>query len=221
MAEIVNKPSLNLDLIVETAIAMADRHGVAGTSMRKLGHELGVEAMSLYHYVPNKADLLMHMTNRVVDQMHRPAPDAPWKTAMLEMCVSAYTLMLEHPWVIGETLKIGPTYPVSRFRWMDAMLGCLRTNGFSVDLTHHTFHVLDGHIIGFAYSATSLPIDPEISATLLAQVQPIMHAANVPFVLEHVDYHIEHDGKDDGVSEFEFALGLILDGIERLQNAAR
>lgn len=211
----VNKPALNLELIIETAIAMADIDGVASTSMRKLGNQLGVEAMSLYHYVPNKAHLLQHMTNKVVSAMERPPSAMPWKEAMRLMAISSFEQLVQHPWVLGELMKIGPTYSPARFQWMDAMLGSLRTNGFSVELTHHAYHVLDGHIIGFAYWATSLSIDPDARDDLLEDVQPIMAAANVPWLLEHVQYHVDHDGIED-VSEFEFALSLILDGIERL-----
>ncbi len=202
--------------IVQTAIGIADAEGLEGVSMRKLGQKLGVEAMSLYHYVPNKAHLIALMIDAVVQEMALPAAGTPWKPAMRAMCISAHDRIGAHPWVVTQLMSVQTGFPLSRFRWMDALMGCLRSNGFSVRLTHHTYHVLDGHILGFSYWAATVKVAPEDSASLLDEVMSLAASANLHWFLEHIEYHLVTDGTEEDTSEFAFALDLILDGIERL-----
>ena len=91
--------------------------------------------------------------------------------------------------------------------------------GFSPKLTHHAYHALDSHIIGFTLWAagytTALKADPKVVDAFLKQVP----ADKFPYFLEHADEHMT-PGKRDGVSEFEFGLGLILDGLEKIRKTA-
>ena len=68
---------LSRELIIVTAIALADRDGLAGLTMRQLGHQLGVEAMSLYRYVNGREDLLEGMTARLVGQVRSHPGESP------------------------------------------------------------------------------------------------------------------------------------------------
>jgi hypothetical protein len=103
---------------------------------------------------------------------------------------------------------------------MDALLGRLRSAGFSAVMTHHAYHALDSHIVGF-----TLWLLPYLSA---AQQQPDLagrfleelSTADYPHLVEHIRVHLDPDVLDD-VSEFEFGLGLILDSLERMRLAGR
>jgi AcrR family transcriptional regulator len=66
--------------------------------MRKLGQELGVEAMSLYNHVANKDDLLDGMIDIVFSEIEPPTTDVDWKTAMRQRVLSAREIFLRHPW---------------------------------------------------------------------------------------------------------------------------
>jgi AcrR family transcriptional regulator len=70
MTETVKRP-LSRDLVLETAISLVDHEGLGALSMRRLGQELGVEAMSLYHHVANKEALLDGMVDAVVGAERR------------------------------------------------------------------------------------------------------------------------------------------------------
>ena len=66
--------------------------------MRKLGQELGVEAMSLYNHVANKDDLLDGMVDLVVERDRGALGEADWKAAIRRRAISAHEVFLRHPW---------------------------------------------------------------------------------------------------------------------------
>src|SRR3954451_8600991 len=92
------RPSLSRERVLQTAVAYADRHGLEALSMRKLGDELGAGAMSLYHYVPNKTDLIDGMIDIVFGEIEPPSTDADWKTAMRRRAISTREALSRHRW---------------------------------------------------------------------------------------------------------------------------
>src|SRR5258706_5577596 len=92
---------LTRNRVVATAIALADANGIQALSMRKLGVELGVEAMSLYNHVANKDDLLDGMIDGVFGEIDLPTGGTDWRTAMRLRAISAREVMSRHPSAIG------------------------------------------------------------------------------------------------------------------------
>src|SRR3954453_10140535 len=89
---------LSRERVLRAAVALADSGGLEALTMRRLGEDLGVEAMSLYKHVANKDDLLDGMVDLVFAEIELPAPGAEWRTAMRERAVSARAALLAHPW---------------------------------------------------------------------------------------------------------------------------
>ena len=79
---------LSRERVLRTAVKYADRHGLEALSIRKLADELGAGAMSLYHYVPNKTDLIDGMVDLVFAEIEPPSLDVDWRTAMRRRAVS-------------------------------------------------------------------------------------------------------------------------------------
>ncbi|MEV7843851.1 TetR/AcrR family transcriptional regulator [Streptomyces cyaneofuscatus] len=131
------KPGLTLDRIVTAAIAVADAEGLAAVSMRRLSTELGTGTMSLYRYVPGKAELLDLMLDRVLgeplpDEPGRPAADPPapddWRVAINRMATTYLDNLRRHPWL----LKINQARTVlgpSALRGLELSLAALRSMG--------------------------------------------------------------------------------------------
>jgi AcrR family transcriptional regulator len=139
---------LSRERVLQAAIALADEAGIESLSMRKLAQALGVEAMSLYHYFANKDAILDAMLEVVFSEYEPPASDADWRAAMRRAAISAHHTLLRHPWACG--LLMSPTSPsLAQLRWMDTVLGRFRSAGFSPEMTHHAYHALDSHIVGF------------------------------------------------------------------------
>ena len=76
---VTERAPLNRALIAETALSLIDERGLDQLSMRKLGAELGVEAMSLYNHVDNKDDLLDAVADRLYEHIldAYTEPDGP------------------------------------------------------------------------------------------------------------------------------------------------
>jgi AcrR family transcriptional regulator len=210
---------LNKQRVLGAAVALADRGGVRSLSMRKLAHELGVEAMSLYHHVANKDDILDGIVDVVFSEIELPSGDADWKAAMRQRAISAREALLRHPWATG-LMESRSTPGPATLRHHDAVLGILRTAGFSVELAAHAFSVLDSYIYGFALQEANLPFDtPEETAEVAQAIMAELPADEYPHLTEMTVEHVLQPGYDFG-NEFLFGLDLILDGLDRARHVS-
>jgi len=206
---------LHRERVLHAAVALADRSGLDALSMRKLGEAVGVEAMSLYHHVANKDDLLDGMIDVVFSEIDLPSGEADWKTAMRHRAISVRRVLSRHRWAIG-LMESRPSPGPATLRHHDAVIGCLRNASFSVELTAHAYSVLDSYIYGFALQERSLPFDtPDETAELAQVILAQFPADEYPHLAELTTEHVLRPGYDYG-NEFEFGLDLILDGLDRL-----
>lgn len=202
--------------MLRAAISFADRNGLDSLSMRKLGGELRVEAMSLYKHVASKDDMLDGMVDVIFGEIDLPAEGADWKSAMRERAISARAILARHPWAIGlmeSRMKPGP----ANLRHHDSVIGCLRGAGFSIEDSVHAYSTLDSYIYGFALQEKSLPFDsPEETGKVSEQMLARFSTDDYRHLTEVM---VEHVGKPgyDYADEFEFGLDLILDGLESLR----
>lgn len=209
---------LSRDRVLRAAISLADESGIDSLSMRKLGQVLGVEAMSLYNHVASKDDILNAIVDIVESDIELPSPGADWKSALRKTGISAHDVFVRHPWAASLTLSATGTRP-ARWRYMNAILGCLREAGFSAEMTDLAYHALDSHISGFTLWAAQLQVDaeelPDLAATFLREL-PV---DDLPYLVEHVHQHLKERSPDDE-GAFAFGLDLILDGLERIRDTA-
>jgi AcrR family transcriptional regulator len=210
---------LTRDRVLRTAIELADRGGVEALSMRKLGQELGVDAMALYRHIQNKDDLLDGIVEMIVGQIERAGPNADWKTALREQAMAARRVMLRHPWarrVLEERATGGPTF----LAYIESVLATLLDGGFSIDVAHHALHVLGSRIFGFNQDVFEDSAEPDPSPEAAAML--VRALAAYPRITELAG-SVSHDGvlgKCDDDFEFTFGLDLILDGLERHRTTA-
>ena len=156
--------------MLRAAIAFADEKGIESLSMRKLGQQLGVEAMSLYKHVANKDDMLDGMVDVVFSEIDLPSSGVHWKQAMRQRAFSAREALACHPWAIGLTesrMKPGP----ANLRHHDSVLGCLREEGFSIEMALHAYSALDSYIYGFALQERSLPFETPDQVSEVIEIQ--------------------------------------------------
>jgi AcrR family transcriptional regulator len=207
-----HRAPLSRERVLQAALALADQGGIESLSMRKLGESLGVEAMSLYNHVANKGDLLDGMIDAVFREIDLPTgPD--WKATMRQRSTAVRAALSAHPWAVG--LMESRTAPgPATLEHHDAVLGCLRRAGFSVQLAGHAYAALDSYIYGFALQEQGLPFDSaeqaaELAPMILAQFPP----GRYPHLAEFTTEHVLQSGYRFS-DEFEFGLDLILDGLE-------
>jgi AcrR family transcriptional regulator len=204
---------LSTDRVLRAARALADAGGTEALTMRRLGQELGVEAMSLYKHVANKDAILGGIVDLVVGEIDLPSPGDDWKPAMRRRGVSAHEVLLRHPWACGvlmSRINVGP----AMLRYVDSTIGSLRQAGFSIEVASHAWYAMDSHIYGFTLQEINFPVEPqqysETAATHLPQLPP----GRYPHLTEMALYVMA--GHYDGRHDVTFGLDLILDGLERI-----
>jgi AcrR family transcriptional regulator len=210
--------------VLHAAVALAARDGIESLSMRKLADELGVGAMTLYHYVPNKDELLDGMVDIVFGEIELPSADADWRTAMRRRALSTREVLNRHRWAVG-LMESRATPGLASLRLHDAVLGCLRDARFSIEQTVQAYSVLDAYIYGFALQEKTVPFDDAAGAAAVAAEQTREFAERAeerqlatlaeefPHLFEVVAGHVAEVGYDFAAA-FEYGLDLILDALE-------
>jgi AcrR family transcriptional regulator len=204
---------LTRERVVDAAARVADEGGLAGVSMRNVGRELGVEAMSLYHHVKDKAALLDGLADWIYTRIELPERATPWRPAMAARAASARRALAAHPWSLAlvDTRRVpGPHV----LRHNDAVLGFLRRDGFPLPLATHAFSAIDAYVYGFVVTELNLPFDPAGSVdAFVDHVSALVPAERYPYLAELVTAHAEDRGYSYA-EEFEYGLDLILDSVE-------
>jgi hypothetical protein len=190
---------LTRERVLRAAVALADRDGIESLSMRNLAQALDV----------------------VIGEIDPPLEGADWKTTIRERILSARRALLRHPWAsrVMESRK-SPTPVV--LDYMDSMIGLFRTGGFTLDLTHHAMHAMGSRMFGFTQEIfnDTTDVDPAAEAEMWSAM-----AGTYPYIFEiftaisHDDASTVGPGCDDQF-EFEFALDLMLEGLEKLRDRA-
>jgi AcrR family transcriptional regulator len=201
---------LNRDRVLHAALELADSSGVEALTMRRLGDELGFEAMSLYRHVANKKDLFDGMLDLVLAEWQPPDREGDWSNSIRTSAVSVHSALRRHRWAAG-LLMTGSHLRPARLRYMDRLLATLREGGYDEAATYHVYHLLDGYIFGFSLweiAYTAVPLDAEAVTKVLQSIP----WDEYPQLAEHRDQHMT-DGPHREANAFEIGLDLILDGL--------
>jgi AcrR family transcriptional regulator len=215
---------LSKERVFRAAVDLADREGLESCVMRRLADELDVGVMSLYYYVSSKDELIRGMVDVVFAEIELPPRDVEWKTAMRRRALSTREALNRHPWAVGLMESQEMPGPAS-IRLHDAVLGCLREAGFSIEMTIQAYSVLDAYIYGFALQEKTVPFESAEDAAAVAQDQVRQLEAQAqeqqlapladeyPYIAEVVAGHVAKVGYDFAEA-FEYGLDLILDALE-------
>lgn len=191
---------------------MADEAGVDALSMRKLAGVLRVEAMSLYHHVKNKDDLLDGMVEVVVGEIAVPTVGGQWKAELRKRATSAHAVLMAHPWaamLLMSRVNIGPMM----LRYVDATLGCLFDAGFSYVLADHIWNALDSFVYGFTLHSLNFPFAPDEYKGAAEEFIPQLPAGEYPHLVGLSEEVMA--GRHDGLQSLTFGLELLLEGFEQ------
>lgn len=218
------KPGLSVDRIVEIAIEVADAEGLAALTMRKVAEPLGVGTMSLYTYVPGKAELVNCMLDKVLEE----APsldglDGGWRAGLEVYARGNWAIAQRHPWVpplTGSRMLMGPNETAS---W-DSVLRVVSGQGLTEREMLAVVNLVDGYVRGMAQNTayteqdarrTGLSYDEwyQESGPLLERFIPFSRYPTLTGVWMSGVFE-EPDGGFGADGGFEFGLQRLLDGIE-------
>jgi AcrR family transcriptional regulator len=206
---------LTRERVLHEAAQLADDGGFEALTMRGLAQRLGVQAMSLYNHIADKADLRDGIVDLVLGEVEAPVPGADWRAQLWRGAVSMYEVFRRHPWASRQMMFTRAVSP-GRIRWMEGMLATLRQAGCSPSLAHHFYHAFDAHTTGFALWQANFPFSgPDLAERARQFASQI--GGDYPYLLEHMHEHSSR-AEPGAQSEFEFGLEMILDGVERLRD---
>lgn len=215
------RPGLTLEKIVDAAITIADTDGIDALAMRRVAAELGVGTMSLYRYVPGKAELL----DLMLDTVSEPGPEVAragghgWRAALQDIARGTCRCYLAHPWLLQVNWSrpvFGPNTLAGLERYFASTDGLGLTGRERVGV----LMLIDGFVTGFVRQQiqyTSAAEETGVSdEEFWAQQLPVLERA-----LATGDYPamagLAEDAFGDGWEEtFEFGLQRLLDGLEVL-----
>ncbi|BFO22507.1 TetR/AcrR family transcriptional regulator [Streptomyces sp. KM77-8] len=219
------KPGLTLDRIVETAIGVADREGLGALSMRRIATELGTGAMSLYRYVPGKAELLDLMLDRVQRPSQHPADlgDGGWRAALEALGHATLALYRRHPWLL-EVNQSRPVLGPSALDGMEKVLSRIKPMGLSDPELLSAIIMIDGYVAGAARTQlyqeqaehTSGLTDAQFWEAQRPALEKAMLSGRYPVLAG-----LSEDTFGSDFDHFEFGLRRILDGLEVFVAARR
>lgn len=226
---------LNREKVLHAAVALADEAGIGQLNMRRLAQELQVVPMALYKHVAGKDELLDGMVDIIIADIDPAAAQEDWKEAVRLRILSARRVLQRHQWA-RQVLETRTTKTPGVLAYIDSFIGIFLSRGFSVDLTHHVMHAIGSRMWGFTQELfdeqaqpepgghSALPDGVDGGADGAAQ-QALMQAMSERYPnVFRVAMASAHNGNDvvghgcDDQFEFEFALDILLDGIERLHD---
>ncbi|MDQ0600925.1 AcrR family transcriptional regulator [Streptomyces canus] len=219
------KPALTLDRIVEAAVQVADADGLDAVSMRRVAGELGTGAMSLYRYVPGKAELLDLMLDRVQRPSENPADlgDGDWRSALEALGRATLALYRRHPWL----LQVNQSRPIlgpSALDGMEKVLTLIKPMGLTDPELVSAIIMIDGYVVGAARTQlyqqeverrTGLT-DAEFWQAQVPMLEKVMATGRYPVLAALSD-----DAFGTDFDHFEFGLQRILDGLQVIVSRRR
>jgi AcrR family transcriptional regulator len=203
------RETLSRDKVLAAALRLADEHGLAGLSMRRLADSLGVEAMSLYNHVRNKGDLLDGLAGLAFGSIPLPDPTLPWDDRLRVLLGGAHDVLTAHP-VVVRALASGQANPRSldALGFIDAVLGALLDAGLGERDAARRYRSLLGLVFGSVLISTA-----DATADTAARVDPIeawflrnVDAASLPHLHRTLPALLDVDCTSDFAEELEFAL---------------
>ena len=217
---------LSRERVFRSAVDLVDAEGLGALTMRRLAEALGVEAMSLYHHVPNKEGVLDGIVEVIVGEMldavseldTSPA-EIDWVSVMRERALAAREILVRHPWA-PEVIESRRAMIPAVVLYYEGVLAILRRGGFSYDLAHHALHALGSRVLGFTQELfePDTPEGDEANEETFRQLAEQL--PNLVGMLSSVSHDAEETtlGWCDDQAEFEFGLDVLLDGLEHARS---
>jgi AcrR family transcriptional regulator len=206
------------DEIVTTAIGIADREGIEAVSMRRVARELGVGAMTLYHHVADKDELVELMADAISAEMlvPEPFPDG-WRAAMGEIAHRTRDTFARHPWLI-RTVGEDSHVTLNGLRHIEQSLRAVSELG--EDLGGRILFAVDEYTFGFVLREVMIggPGGRGERLSLPPRLQEAIDSGELPLVSRWL---ASGGARELPADRFEVGLEALLDGFEVLRARSR
>ena len=217
------KPGMTVDAIVAAAVELADAEGMDGVSMRRVADRLGVGTMSLYRYVPSKAELQDLMLDTVMDDAVPAGADDDWRAGLERFARASLEGYRRHPWLLRASLTRGAMGP-NQAAALDAVLRVLDGTGLPGGERMAVVGLVAGYVRGVAQQLVEATRAEQ--RTGLSDEQ--FWTGFAPLLDGHLDpgrfpalTALWRNADMVWVDPFDFGLRRVLDGVETLVDARR
>jgi AcrR family transcriptional regulator len=208
------RPALSRDQIVRVAIELADEHGLAAVSTRRIATKLGSGPTSMYWHVPSKADLYELMFDAALGEIELPPrPSGDWQADLRALARSTHLMLQRHPWLI--LLGIQPGLGPNTRRYGEYGMRVLSSLGLTAQARTEVLALLNNYLFGFAHRETAMhQLIKRAGLTEHQWQQRLRHYADDarqhdPDLARDIESRTHLTGNDS----FEFGLGCVLTGI--------
>jgi AcrR family transcriptional regulator len=203
--------------IAATAVEIADADGLAAVSMAAVAKRLGFTTMSLYRYVDTKDDLHLAMAEVALGAPPEPNRRRGWRGQLEEWARANLQTLTRHPWVIEIRLG-GPPLGPGTLAWMEAGLQALARTPLTGQQAASCLLTVDGYVRNAVLLAQQFA-DPDASARWADRLRTVIDRDAMPSLAAALDGGVFEDDQPTTsfpADDFDFGLGLVLDGIEHL-----
>ncbi|MCA2222442.1 TetR/AcrR family transcriptional regulator [Nonomuraea aurantiaca] len=206
---------LNRAKILDAALELATKEGLEGLSMRRLAKSLGVEAMSLYNHVSNKADILDGLAERAFDQIELPDPALPWPQRLRAVALSMYEVFGRSP-VVPMALLTDQSNPttVRALKPLDTVVGALYEAGFDDAGAWRALGAVNGLLFGSLLLSTG-GFNGDFREHAGRQQLGVYIREMDPAQLPHFSRLVRNIPPTDPATDFERALDMLIQGLEQ------
>jgi len=214
-ARVESKPRVRLtrDRVIEAALAVMDRDGLDAVTMRRVGRDLGVEAMSLYNHVRDKEDLLDGIREYVLSQFLDPGTEGPWEERARRAARSWRQVLREHPSMVALISESkGPNITPGSIRPAEVALRLLRELGLSDEDAVKAFCAVGGYIVGFVLFEIGMMHTTDTGSPTAGQLAAAIPADECPCFVSSLPYLVQGDADE----RFEFGLDLLIEGLRTM-----
>lgn len=209
---------LTRERVIETALRLMDTQGLGAVTMRRIGRELGVEAMSLYNHVEDKEDILDGICERVMAEFDFPEPAEDWEETCRRGARAWRRLLQAHPEVMRLfASERGPVRSPESMRPMEFALRLFKDAGLSERDTAQAFHAFGGYIQGFVMMELGSIAGGTDEAHMKMHQEMASKLPEEFAMLQAVSPYFAECTPDD---QFEFGLDMLIAGLlEKVRRA--
>lgn len=212
MTKRTHRPRVSRERVLETALALVDRDGLEGLSMRKLGAELQIEAMTLYYYFPNKGAILDGLIERMTLSSLEGITDRPvaWQDWLRVLAIVFRRELLLHPRLVP-LIATRPVLTPTSMLAVEKMVDVLCTAGFSPLRAFQVLNIVTTFVVGHTLAEAGDTPGHEDAAPDLAGLGDQINPDELPHfsqaILHGLGQPSEHEAR------FNLALDVLVTGL--------
>lgn len=214
------KPSLSTEVIVGAAIELADAEGMGGVSMQRVAERLGYTKMSLYRYIPGKAELAALMLEAAMGAppdltaVQTLPREEPWRAGLRAWAEEIFRRYRAHPWTLELSTGVRPMGP-HELGWLEAALGVLAATPLTGPERLDAVVVLNGHVRSLVQQAGVGSVDG-LEEGLIEQMAEVMAIAGDRYPRVTAVMREQSTGGSERDDALHFGIDRVLDGLAAL-----